>query len=64
MSFVERRVYFCFRTALVFICRVTYFHSFDTYILKMHREIRKLQAVKLHMHHGYATTNENLPTKL
>ena len=41
---------------IFFLCRVTYFHSFDTYILKIHREISELQAVEVHIHHGHATT--------
>ena len=36
--------------------RVTYFNCFETYILKIHREISKLHVVKVHMHDGYTTT--------
>ena len=39
-----------------FLCRVTYFHSFDTYKLKIRGEISKLQAMEVYIHHGYATT--------
>ena len=41
---------------ILFLCRVTYLHTFDTYILKINREISKLQAVEVHIHHGHATT--------
>ena len=47
-----------------FRCRVTNFHSFDTYILKVRREKSKLQAVEVHMHHGHATTRGIFPAKL
>ena len=49
---------------VLYLCRVTYFHSFDTYILKIHREISKLQAVEVYIHHRHATTSENVPAKL
>ena len=41
---------------ILFLCIVTHFHSFDTYILKIRREISKLQAVEVYIHHGHATT--------
>ena len=31
---------------MLFLCRVTYFHSFDTFILKIRREISKLKLWK------------------
>ena len=43
---------------VLFLWRVTYFHPFDVYILKIHREINKLHGVEVHMHHGQATTYE------
>ena len=46
---------------ICFLCRVTYFYSFDTYILKIRREICKLQAVEVHMHNRHATTKEFFP---
>ena len=39
-----------------FVCRETYFHSFESFTFKIRREISKLQAVEVHMHHGIATT--------
>ena len=39
-----------------FVCRVTYFHSFESFTLNIRREISKLQAVEVHMHHRIATT--------
>ena len=48
----------------LFLYKVTYFHSFDTYILKIRKEISKLQAVEVHIHHRHATTKENFPAKL
>ena len=49
---------------ILFLCVITYFHSFDTYILKIRRELNKLQAVEVHVHHGHATTLEIFPAKL
>ena len=41
---------------ILFLYRVTDIHSFDTYILKISREISQSQALEVHMNHGHATT--------
>ena len=46
---------------VLLLCRVTYFHSFDTYILKSVWEISKSQAREVHRHRWHTTTLEFLP---
>ena len=40
---------------IVFHCRVTFSHSCDTKILKIHLELSKLQTVEVYMHDRHET---------
>ena len=43
---------------LLIICKVKYFYSFDTYILKIRWKMCKLKAAEVHMHHKQSTSQD------